>query len=385
VLDVTSVVMGPYATQLFGDMGAEVIAVEPAHGDTNRAMGPGPHRQLSGVALNLLRNKRNVSINFKHPEGRRALLAVAATCDVFVTNLRPGTLARAGLTYEEVATVRPDVVYCQAQGYPVGSARQDEPAYDDVIQAQSGVADAATRVSGQPMLAPTLLADKVCGLTIAYAVSAALFRRSQTGLGEHIEVPMLETVEAFALVEHGAAAVSVPPLGPAGYGRILTPHRRPWPTRDGWMVVLPYSKQHYDSFFAATGRDDLLGDERYSTGRKRIANSGFLYDQVGRMLADRTTAEWLAFFRDHDIPAGEVGSLDDLVADLPDADHPHAGRFKLIPPPVRFAGAPQSVRRPAPLIGEHTDEVLAEVGYAPVEVAALRERGALGRLPAEMS
>ena len=229
VLDVTSVVMGPYATQLFGDMGADVIAVEPAHGDTNRAMGPGPHRQLSGVALNLLRNKRNVSINFKHPEGRRALLAVAATCDVFVTNLRPSALERAGLTYEDIATVRPDVVYCQAQGYPVGSDRQDEPAYDDVIQAQSGVADAATRVSGQPMLAPTLLADKVCGLTIAYAVSAALFRRSQTGLGEHIEVPMLETVEAFALVEHGAAAVSVPPLGPAGYGRILTPHRRPWP------------------------------------------------------------------------------------------------------------------------------------------------------------
>jgi crotonobetainyl-CoA:carnitine CoA-transferase CaiB-like acyl-CoA transferase len=385
VLDLTSVIMGPYATQLFGDMGADVIAVETAIGDTNRAMGPGPHRQLSGVALNLLRNKRNVSINFKHPEGRRALLAVAATCDVFVTNLRPGPLDRAGLTYRDVATVRPDVIYCQAQGYPVGSDRQDEPAYDDVIQGQCGVADAAARVSGQPMLTPTLLADKVCGLTIAYAVSAALFRRSQTGRGEHIEVPMLETVEAFTLVEHGAAAVLVPPAGPAGYDRVLTPHRRPWPTRDGWMVVLPYSKQHYDSFFAATGRDDLLGDERYSTGRKRLANSGFLYDQVGRMLAERTTAEWLSFFRQNDIPAGEVGSLDDLVAGLPEVEHPHAGRHKLIPPAVRFAEAPQSVRRPAPLIGEHTDEVLAEVGYGPEEVASLRAAGVLGRLPAEMS
>jgi crotonobetainyl-CoA:carnitine CoA-transferase CaiB-like acyl-CoA transferase len=384
VLDVTSVVMGPYATQLFGDMGADVIAVESANGDTNRAMGPGPHRQLSGVALNLLRNKRNVSINFKHPVGRRALLAVAATCDVFVTNLRPGTLSRARLTYEDVAAVRPDVIYCQAQGYPVGSDRQDEPAYDDVIQARGGVADAATRVAGQPMLAPTLLADKVCGLTIAYAVSAALYRRSQTGEGEHIEVPMLQTVEAFVLVEHGAAAVAVPPLGSAGYGRILTPHRRPWPTRDGWMMVLPYTKQHYDSIFAATGRDDLLGDERYSTGRKRIANSGFLYDQVGQMLASRTTAEWLSFFRAHDVPAGEVGSLDDLVADLPEAEHPHAGRYKLIPPAVRFAGAPQSVRRPAPLIGEHTDEVLAEVGYGAEELATLRAAGTLGQVPTEM-
>jgi crotonobetainyl-CoA:carnitine CoA-transferase CaiB-like acyl-CoA transferase len=385
VLDVTSVIMGPYATQLLGDLGADVIAVEPSRGDTNRSMGPGPHRQLSGVALNLLRNKRNVSIDFKHAEGHRALLDIAATCDVFITNLRPGTLARAGLAYPDVAAVRSDVVYCQAHGYPAGGARQDDPAYDDVIQAESGIADAATRVAGQPMLAPTLMADKVCGLTIAYSVSAALYRRAVTGQGEHIEVPMRDTVEAFMLVEHGAAAISRPPLGPAGYQRILTPHRRPWPTRDGWIVVLPYTREHYDRIFAASGRDDLLGDARYATGRQRIANSGFLYDEVGRMLAERTTAEWLAFFREQDVPAGEVAVLDDLVDDLPEAEHPHAGTYKLVPPPVRFAGAPQSVRRPAPLIGEHTDAVLAEVGYDEGRVAALRASGALGQIPAELA
>jgi crotonobetainyl-CoA:carnitine CoA-transferase CaiB-like acyl-CoA transferase len=347
-------------------------------------MGPGPHPQLSGVSLNLLRNKRNVSIDFKHPDGHRALLDIAATCDVFVTNLRPGTLSRAGLAYAEVAAVRPDVVYCQAHGYPTGGDRQDDPAYDDVIQAESGVADAATRVAGQPLLTPTLLADKVCGLTIAYSVAAALYRRARTGDGEHIEVPMLETVEAFTLVEHGAAAVPRPPLGPAGYPRILTPHRRPWPTQDGWMVVLPYTREHYDRIFGAGEREDLLGDDRYATGRQRIANSGFLYDQVGQMLASRTTAEWLTFFRQLDVPAGEVATLDELVDQLPEAEHPHAGTYKLIPPPVRFARAPQAVRRPAPLIGEHTDAVLAEVGYDQGRVAALRASGALGQVPTEL-
>jgi crotonobetainyl-CoA:carnitine CoA-transferase CaiB-like acyl-CoA transferase len=385
ILDVTSVIMGPFATQLLGDLGADVIAVEAARGDNNRSMGPGPHRQLSGVSLNLLRNKRNVAIDFKHPDGLQALLDIAATCDVFVSNLRPSTLTRAGLAYSDISVVRPDVVYCQAHGYPTGGDRQDEPAYDDVIQAECGIVDAATRITGAPMLAPTLLADKVCGLTIAYSVAAALYRRAVTGEGEHIEVPMLETVTAFTLVEHGAAAVPRPPMGPAGYERILNPHRRPWPTRDGWMVVLPYTREHYDRIFAAANRDDLLGDERYATHRRRIANSGFLYDQVGQMLASGTTAEWLTFFRRLDVPAGEVASLDDLVEGLPEAEHPHAGTYKLVPPPVRFARAPQDVRRPAPLIGEHTESVLAEIGYDQGRLAALRASGAVGQVAAELA
>ncbi len=385
VLDLTSVVMGPFATQLLGDLGADVITVEPARGDNSRSMGEGPHPQLSGVAMNLLRNKRNVSVDFKHPDGRRAVLDIAATCDVFVTNLRPATLTRAGLAYPDVLAVRPDVVYCEAHGYPTGGPRQEDPAYDDVIQAESGLAAAAGRVTGEPALAPTVLADKVCGLTIVYSVTAALYRKARTGRGEHIEVPMQETVAAFMLVEHGAEAVPQPPIGPAGYPRVLTPHRRPWPTRDGWMVVLPYTKEQFDRIFAATGRDDLLGDERYATGRQRIANSGFLYDQVGRMLATRTTAEWVAFFREQDVPAGEVASLDELVGRLPEAEHPHAGTYKLVPPPVRFTQAPQSVRRPAPLIGEHTNEVLKEVGYDQGRLAALRASGAVGQVPGEFA
>ena len=225
VLDVTSVLMGPYATQVLGDLGADVISVEPAEGDPNRSMGGGPHPQLSGVALNLLRNKRNVSLDFKNPAGRKALLDIAATCDVFVTNLRPSTLRRAGLEYADISSRRPDIVFCQAHGYPSNGPRADDPAYDDVLQAETGLADAMSRVSGQPMLAATVLVDKVCGLFVASSVMAALFHRAVTGEGQRVEVPMAEVATAFTLVEHGAAAIPVPPLGPAGYQRGPNPSR----------------------------------------------------------------------------------------------------------------------------------------------------------------
>lgn len=385
VLDITSVVMGPYATQVLGDLGAEVITVEPPRGEANRSMGPGPVPQLSGVALNLLRNKRNVSLDFKRPEGRAALLDVAATCDVLVTNLRPGTLERAGISYDDVASRRPDIVYCQAHGYPSDSPRADEPAYDDVIQTETGIADATSRITGRPTIAATIMADKVCGLTIVYAVTAALYRRAMTGQGERIEVPMAETMKAFTLVEHGAAAIPEPSLGPAGYGRLLNRERGPWPTRDGWIMALPYTREQYDSIFAAAGRTDLLGDVRYSTASLRIANAPFLYHEVGSMMAERTTAEWLAFFKEQDVPAAPVATLDELVEELPMDTHPVAGPFRRIPPAVRFARTPQSVRRPAPLIGEHTEEVLGEAGYDANGIAALRRSGALGEVPAEFS
>jgi crotonobetainyl-CoA:carnitine CoA-transferase CaiB-like acyl-CoA transferase len=385
VLDLTSVVMGPYATQILGDLGADVITVEPPRGEANRSMGPGPLPQLSGVALNLLRNKRNIAVDFKHPAGLQALLDIAATCDVFVTNLRPGTLARAGLAYEDVAACRPDVIYCQAHGYPSDGARADDPAYDDVIQTETGIADATSRLTDRPMITATILADKVCGLTIVYAVTAALYRRAVSGRGDRIEVPMVETVSAFTLVEHGAAAIPVPAMGPAGYTRVLNQERGPWPTSDGWIMALPYTKEHYDSIFSAAGRFDLLGDPRYSTASLRITNAPFLYHAIGSMMGERTTAEWLEFFKAQDVPAASVATLDSLVHALPEADHPAAGRFRQIPPAVRFDRSPQSIRRAAPLIGQHTEEVLGEAGYDARGIASLRHAGALSMAPGELS
>ena len=373
VLDLTSVVMGPMATQILGDLGADVITIESATGDTNRAMGPGPHPYLSGVSLNLLRNKRNIAVDLKQPRGREILLRLAATCDVFITNLRPGPLARLGIAYADLAAVRPDIVYCQAQGFPSDSDRADDPAYDDIIQSASGVADATQRTYGFPALVPTIFADKVAGMTIAYAVLAALFHRERTGEGQQIEVPMVDAVKAFMLVEHGSGAIPQPAMDRAGYARLLTPERRPQATTDGWINVLPYSKDQYDAVFTAGGRTDLLGDARYATGRARIANSDYLYEQVRGIIATRSTEEWLEFCRVNSIPATKVITLDEVVAEQPDGVHPIGGAYKQVRPAARLSKTPVRVRREAPLPGQHNGEVLAMLGYSEAEVRELTE------------
>ena len=372
VLDLTSVIMGPYATQILADLGADVITVEEPGGTLSRVMTDGPHPQLSGLALNLLRNKRNVVLNLKMPAGREALDRLLRRSDVFVTNLRPSALARLGLTYAEVSANAPAIIYCQAQGWPLDSPRADDPAYDDIIQAATGLPDAELRARGSAQFAPTILADKVCGLTIAYAILAALVGRSATGAGRHVEVPMVDAMTSFMLVEHGAGAIGVPPQSPAGYRRVLVPQRRPQPTRDGWVSVLPYSRENYHALFRAGGREDLIGDERVRSARARVRNAGDLYEIVGQIVATQTTSHWLEFCAGAGIPASAVPTLDELVEGLPVATHPVAGRYHVSPQPVRLNDAAEpTVRRPAALPGEHTREILGEVGLAEQLVAAV--------------
>ncbi len=371
VLDLSSAVMGPYATQILGDLGAEVIAVEEASGDTNRIMGPGPSRGMSGISLNLLRNKRNVCLNLKSEAGRDAFLRIAATCDVLVTNLRPAPLARLRLDYAAIREVRADIVMCQAHGWPSDGADANKPAYDDVIQASAGIADAFERQSGTFALAPTLVADKVGGLTIVYAVLAAMFHRERTGEGQFVEVPMIDALTSFTLVEHGCAAIPEPPLGPAGYPRVLAAERRPYATTDGWVAVLPYSASNYNDLFREGGRLDLIDDPRVLSAAARVANAADLYALIDPIIATRSSEFWIEYCSRHDIPAGAVRSLDDLVAELPIEQHPTLGAYRQIPPPVRFAATPASVRRHAPMLGEHGREVLLEVGLSDDAIDAL--------------
>ena len=362
VVDLTSIVMGPLATQILGDLGADVITVEDPRGTLSRVMTAGPRPGLSGVALNLLRNKRNVVLDLKTDDGRDAFLEVVATADVMITNLRPGTLARLRLTYDDVAPSRPDIIYCQAQGYPSDSAAADAPAYDDVIQAATGLPDAFRRFGGEPLFAPTLMADKVSGLTITYAVLAALYHRQRTGEGQRMEVPMVDVMTAFMLVEHAGAATARPPQGPPGYQRILNSERRPQRTRDGWISVLPYTRKNFEDIFRAGGREDLATDDRIASARARIDHADDLYREVAGILTQRTTDEWLAFCHASGVPASPVPTLDTLVDQLEEDVHPLAGPYKVIPQPVRFSSMNgPTVRRPAALSGQHTDEVLAEV------------------------
>ena len=372
VLDLTSVVMGPLATQILGDLGADVITVESRDGDINRTMSSGPVRGLSGVSLNLLRNKRNVRIDLSRPEGSAVVLRIAAGCDALVTNLRPASVHRAGLDYAAVARVRPDIVYCQATGFASDSPEADKPAFDDIIQAASGVTDLMQLAGLPPALVPMLLADKVCGLVIAYAIIAALFHRERTGQGQRVEVPMIDAMRAFTLVEHGGSAIPQPPLGPAGYPRILTPLRATVATADGWIALQPHRDEQWQALVRAAGLDDLADDPRLSR-RNLWREPGFGYATLSRVLATKPTAHWLEFCAEHGIPAAPAAGIDDIIAGLPEAEHPDGGAFKVIPPPTKFSATPPSIRRPAPLPGQHTHEVLAEAGLTEAEIAALSD------------
>ena len=360
VLDLTSVIMGPYATQILGDLGADVISVDADRGDVNRVMGAGPHRELSGLALNLLRNKRNVRLDLRSDEDRSLFLRVAAESDMVITNLRPGPLKRLRLGYDDVRAVKPDIIFCEAKGFREDSPQADDPAYDDVIQAGSGLSDVIEQVTGEPRVVPSIIADKVCGLTIVYSVLAALYHREKTGEGQRIEVPMLDVMRSFMLVEHAAGATTIPPLAKAGYPRILSPARGPQPTKDGWISMLPYTDRHWATVFAEVGRSAVLEDPRMASGKARINNPDFAYGALAEVMLERTTAQWLSICQANDVPVTLIGRIDEIVASLPAAEHPLVGPYREIPQAVQFSKTTTSNRRPAPLIGQHTDEVRAQ-------------------------
>lgn len=378
VLDLSTVIMGPLATQILGDLGADIISIENPSGNTNRSMGASSHPELSGVALNLLRNKRSVVLDLKKAAGRDAFLRIAAQCDVVVTNLRLAPLKRLRLAYEDVKAVRDDIIFCRAQGFRSDSAKSDAPAYDDIIQSASGIGDLFQHMGMTPMLLPTLVADKVCGMTIAYSVMGALFHRERSGKGQEVEVPMLDSFRAFMLTEHGAGAIPQPPQASPGYRRILTPERRPQATADGFINLLAYRSEDFNAIFTTGGRNDLIDDPRFASRRARFENSDSLYRDIASALITNTTQFWLEFCERQGIAATRSASLQDLIDELPIAEHPHAGKYRQIPPPVRFFNTPSSVHRAAPLIGEHGASVLSEAGYSKSEIAALIETGALG-------
>ncbi|MCL2542556.1 MAG: CoA transferase [Nocardioidaceae bacterium] len=365
VLDLTRVVMGPFATQILADQGADVVMIEAAEGDTNRVMGPGPAPQFSGVALNILRNKRSVCLDLKSPEHAESVRRLVAGCDVVVATMRPGALRRLGLDYDSVRAINPEVVYCQGQGWALGSEREDAPAYDDIIQTATGIGDMMARVNGTPSLLPTIMADKVCGLAMAQAVTAALFQKERTARGQHVEVPMVQAMTAFVLAEHGSGAIPQPPtpqgdLPPTGYPRVMTPERRPRQTADGWMQILPYSPQQFLALFKAAGHDEFDDDPRFTSLASMIRHAHEVYPLMVDVVRQRTTQEWLDFCAEAGIPAVRMATLQDLVDELPLAEHPVAGAYRVLPTTANFTGTPAAVRRPAPGIGENTAEALAE-------------------------
>jgi crotonobetainyl-CoA:carnitine CoA-transferase CaiB-like acyl-CoA transferase len=385
VVDLTTVLMGPFATQMLGDMGADVLKVETAEGDPGRSIGIRPHPHLSGVALNLHRGKRSLVVDVRTEGGQQVMLRLLDTAAVFVTNMRPAALRRMHLAFEDVAPGRDGLVYCEAHGYPRDTSESEQPAYDDVIQAATGIAGLFASGDTPPSLMPSVIVDKVCGMVIANAILGALYHRAQTGRGQHVEVPMFDTALAFNLVEHLDAATTRPALGRPGYGRVLNPHRRPYRTADGWVALLPYLAKEWFDLWRALGRQDILRELDGLDPAEVRAQAGQLYQKLAEVTPTRTTAEWLAFAAQVGMAASPVHSLADIVDDaalhrgvLRDAEHPVVGPYRRIASPIRMSETPGPEPRPAPLIGQHTEEVLAELGFGPDEISALAESGALG-------
>jgi len=370
VLDLTTVVMGPSATQMLGDLGADVVKIETAGGDSMRWIGPWHTPGMGPLFLQANRNKRSVVLDLKSPEGKSAAIALAGRADVLVSNVRPQGLERLGLDYAGVSAANPKIIYCSAVGYGAGGPSSGKAVYDDLMQAASGIAGLFGRVDGAPRYAPINICDRVVGLYVANAVTAALYHRAITGEGQAIEVPMFETMAQFVLADHMGGGAFDPPLGEMGYRRLLSRTRGPYPTRDGALALVVYTDKHWRAFTALVGEPGLMdADARFASQESRTRHA----EDVGRFLAERLpardTAEWLELLHGIDIPACPVNAIEDLFEDphlkgvgfFETLDHPTEGPLVTPRFPVKFDRSPASVRRLAPNLGEHDAEVLGSL------------------------
>jgi len=387
ILDLTSVVLGPFATQILAQLGADVIKVESPEGDTMRHVGPMKHPGMGHIFLHANGGKRSIVLDLKHEEGREAALKLAEGGDVMISNVRPNAMARLGLDYETVRQRNPRLIYVSCCGFDQEGPDAGRPAYDDLVQGATGVPWLMQQYgSPEPAYAPITLSDRVTGLHAVYAVTAALYARSQTGQGQAVLVPMFEAMAQFILGDHMAGLTFEPPHGDPGYARLLTPHRKPYATGDGMLCVLIYNDKHWRSFFAAIGEAEGLGkDPLFSTHSARAANIDAVYAQVSRIMLTRTTEQWRALLDAADVPNMPMNSPADLLANpqlratgfLQDAVHPTEGAIHTLAPPTRWSATPPARDfLPAPRLGEHTVELLSEAGYPAERIEGLLASGA---------
>jgi len=370
VIDASNFVFGPVATQMLGDMGADVIKIEPPEGDPTRGIGASRNPGMGSFFLNLNRNKRSIVLDLKSREGMQQLRQLLGNADVFVHNMRSPALARLGLEYEALAPDFPRLIHASALGFGAGGEYFDRPAYDDVIQGLSGIAGINAAATGQPSYWPALISDKLCGVYLAHAITTALLHRERTGQAQKVDVPMFETMAAFNLLEHLADGVfdapdsACPPW--QGYLRVQSSHHRPLATQDGHIALVANTDGQWRRLFDLIGRPELATDPRFSTIGNRIRNIGELYEIVEQGLARHTSAQWLKLFEDADVPAGPIHNVEDLRTDahlkqtgfFQKLDHPTEGPLVMPKVPISFSASPGSIQRPPPTLGEHNNDLL---------------------------
>jgi crotonobetainyl-CoA:carnitine CoA-transferase CaiB-like acyl-CoA transferase len=390
VIDMTSVLMGPYATQILGDYGASVIKVESPGGDITRQIGPARNPGMGPVFLNANRSKRSLCLDLKMPAGREVLLRLAKDADVLVYNVRPQAMARLKLDYDSVAAVNPGIVYAGMFGFGQDGPYAAKPAYDDLLQGASGLSHLIARAGdGTPRYVPTAMADRVVGLSAVGAILASLLHRERTGRGQQVDIPMFETMVGFVLGDHLGGLTFQPPLDQGGYARHLSADRRPYRTSDSFISVIIYNDKQWDSFFAATGREDLREHPMFADFAARMVNIDAVYAELGRIFETRSTAEWLKLLTEADIPTMPVHDLQGLLQDphlvetgfFAAADHPTEGAIRSMRVAATWSDSPAVPERLAPRLGEHSREILTEAGFSAAEIVKLEAEGAVHAAP----
>jgi formyl-CoA transferase len=385
VIDMTSVLMGPFATQALGDYGADVIKVESPDGDVTRQIGPTRHPGMGPVFLNTNRSKRSICLDLKKPAGREAVLRLLKTADVLVYNVRPQAMARLQLGYDVVSKVNPRLIYAGVFGFGQDGPYAAKPAYDDLIQGATALPAlmAQTSEDGVPRYVPNALVDRIVGLTAVGAICASLVHRDRTGQGQRVDIPMFETMASFVMGDHMGGLTYDPPLDKGGYARHLSRDRRPYKTSDGYICVIVYNDKQWQNFFDATERDDLRTNPKFATFAGRATNIDVVYAELARILETKTTAEWSKILEKADVPVMPMHDLESLLGDphivatdfFPVVEHPTEGRIRNMRPSARFSETPVETKRLAPRLSEHSAEILQEAGFSPDEIAALVSDG----------
>jgi crotonobetainyl-CoA:carnitine CoA-transferase CaiB-like acyl-CoA transferase len=370
IVDMTQVVVGPLATQILADHGANVIKVETHTGDlmrnlNGRSITPG----MGAKFLHLNRNKRSIVLDVKHADGYAALLKLIANADVLVWNVRPAAMARLKLSYDDARAVNPRIIYCGLFGFGQDGRYRDKPAYDSIIQGAGGIAALNHRAMGEPRYLPMVVMDKVVGLIAVQMITMALYRRTQTGEGSCVEIPMFENAVKFVLEEHMYLKTFEPPLGGTGDPRLFDPHAKPIPTSDGWICLSANTNAQVFALFDAMGRPELKTDPRFSTVQARFANVAEYFRMRSEALKARTTAEWMEVFDRTDVPAMPYHTLDDLF------DDPHLQEIGFFRMPNKWSSGVRREWNPAPKLGQDSVAILRELGYAETEIGRMVANG----------
>jgi crotonobetainyl-CoA:carnitine CoA-transferase CaiB-like acyl-CoA transferase len=388
VLDLSSIVLGPLATLTLAGLGADIIKIEAPDGDNVREAGVMRHEGegMGHVFMHNNRGKRSLVLDLKQPAARAVLLRLSRDADVLLSNIRPAAMKRLGLDYAALQELNPRLVYVNACGFSARGPYADRPAYDDLIQGATAIPWLMQQYgSAKPAYAPVSLADRVTGLHVVYAITAALFARERSGVGQEVEVAMFESVAHFVLSDHLAGRSFVPAEGDAGYDRLLSHDRAPYRTKDGYLCVLIYNDKHWRNFFAAIGQPDLFADPRFSSQRRRSRNIREVYAWVASVMPERTTAEWQGLLDEADIPHQTLNSIDDLLDDphlratgfIGEDEQPGQGRVHTLGNPTSWSGTPLGAMGPAPGLGQHSAEILREAGYSDADLVDLASRGAV--------